>query len=269
MNVHLRSTHNRNVLYGLVDLLEIDILVISETWFDEKTSGSIMGKSLGDRFLWYGRERSGQISKSGSGGVGIIVRKNIGDVSLVKSSSDQSSLCLHFFVAAVYLPPVNSHWNDDFVGSITELQSDCLDFRKLGKVIVMGDFNCRIFNLPSIIHHHDLRLEFSRNTCDVDKNCSSILSRGKKFIQAMNAANMVIMNGLEQKSNVTFKSDSIGESIVDYIILSDTLLFNEAGNDHYTSLSPHIPEQGVLIVASTFRTLSRLLTATTYWVIIS
>ena len=84
LNSHLRSEPNRCYLYGIVEELKVDICVLTETWFEDGTSETLMSKIFGDDFVWFGSERKEQKKKSGSGGLGILARKNIGNFSLVK-----------------------------------------------------------------------------------------------------------------------------------------------------------------------------------------
>ena len=100
------------------------------------------------------RDYLDQKSWSGSYGIGILLRNNIGEISLVKVSKNSEILwvrviinSINIFIGAVYLPPTNSKLNENLLDSLLELQLDCLEFRRTGKVILMGDSNCRISNL--------------------------------------------------------------------------------------------------------------------------
>src|ERR1051325_8345894 len=53
-----------------------------------------------------------------------------------------------FFILAVYIPPSIK----DFGKVMQSIESDCIILRKLGKIIIMGDFNARIGNNESITH---------------------------------------------------------------------------------------------------------------------
>jgi hypothetical protein len=117
-----------------VESLNIDILVITETWFDDGTSINIMKKSFGTEFIWYGHDKPEQKSWSGSGGIGILLRRNIGEISLIKVSKKSDiiwvKVTIHsfiLFVAAVYFPHLNSNQNDKFADNLAELEADCLN----------------------------------------------------------------------------------------------------------------------------------------------
>ena len=91
-----------------------------------------------------------------------MIRKNLGKVKLIKVSTRFDILWVNlvcgldsFFISVVYFPPNESNW-DNFDDNICELEKDIMTFRNEGKVIVMGDFNSRISNRPSVIHRgHD------------------------------------------------------------------------------------------------------------------
>src|SRR5689334_7904176 len=94
-------------------------------------------------------ERDDQKGKSGSGGIGILIRKECGNSSLIKEYDVFEGLWIKcicgdvsLFICAVYISPKYS--SDDFSKCMGVLEDDCIKFRSLGKAVVMGDFNARI-----------------------------------------------------------------------------------------------------------------------------
>jgi hypothetical protein len=78
------------------------------------------------------------------------VRKERGEVSLIKCYDEFEGMWVKlvcgkdvFYICGVYAPPRTDF---DFGQVLRSLESDCIHFRQLGKVIVMGDFNARIDN---------------------------------------------------------------------------------------------------------------------------
>ena len=57
MNVHLTSVDNRSRLSGIVDMVELDVVVVVETFFEVGSSNKLMGDIFGNGWNWFGRER--------------------------------------------------------------------------------------------------------------------------------------------------------------------------------------------------------------------
>jgi len=189
INVHLRSEVNRSLLCGILEDLEIDICGVVETWFDTGTSIGLMNRLFG----WFGVERKAKYSV--------------------------------YFIGVVYLPPATSGYLRDLKGTLLELETDIARFRKDGKVILLGDFNCRVSNQPSVILNDGKLLTLSRHVEDTDFKGSAIKSRATQFLRTLNAVNMVVMNGIDSGGNYTFSNSLNESSMIDYIILSDNILF--------------------------------------------
>jgi exonuclease III len=161
-NIHsIRTDTKKHEVYGIMELLKLDLLVITESWLDKESSEIEMEKAFGDKFQWFSRSREKQRTIKVFGGVGILVRKSVGVSSIVRISKVYEIIwiCVRFkeetlYIAAIYVPPVNSQYTDDFPQLLLELEGDILEFRQKGKVILMGDFNSRIGNCPSQIHNN-------------------------------------------------------------------------------------------------------------------
>src|SRR5690349_11332524 len=89
MNVHLSRLDKRRDFYAfLCNTVQIDICVVSETKLREGEGKEKMVEVIdGEVFEWFGRERKQQRSKSGEGGVGLLVRKNVGKAEVAKVSN--------------------------------------------------------------------------------------------------------------------------------------------------------------------------------------
>ncbi len=159
MNVHLSNERNRNVFVGAMSTLEVDVCVVTETWFREGLGDNVMERSLeGSSFQWFGRDRKDQKSWFGDGGVGFIVRKDIGNCKIVKVSRDHDTLWMELrrgaqllYIAGVYICPEGSTRDNDFRRQLMELEVDIMEFRKKGLVVCMGDFNSRIGSINSVL----------------------------------------------------------------------------------------------------------------------
>src|SRR5690349_16763446 len=117
----LRSSFNLQRFSSVVQLQKLDITVVVETWFELNTSNRIMGKMFSNQFDWFGKERADQKSLSGSGGVGILIRKGIGEVSLIKMYDQFEGMWIRcicgdstLFICGVYIPPDGSPSLKDF-----------------------------------------------------------------------------------------------------------------------------------------------------------
>jgi hypothetical protein len=153
-----------------------------------------MEKTFGQFFSWVGRERKNQKGKE----------KVYPDVEMmwIKLVIGNDT----YYIGGIYLPPSNSNINLDFKQALQQLEADCILYRKSGKVIVMGDFNARIGSLASIVQNGGDSYYFQRKVVDSDPSGES-WGRGNQLVQAFNAANMVILNGLGGGGDVLLKVD--------------------------------------------------------------
>ena len=224
LNAHLRTEANRSLFSGTVQEIKLDVVVVVETWFEVDTSNKLMGKCLGDSFAWMGKERVQQSSLRGEGGIGIIVRKERGDVSLIKYYELFEGMWVKlvcgkdtFFICAVYAPPRD---DVDFDQILRSLEEDIWKFKQMGKVVVMGDFNARINSNPSIVQGISGECVFDRKV--VDQGVGVARSRGISLVDSMNSVNMIIINGIDSGGGYTFENKN-GSSTIDLIIVSDNI----------------------------------------------
>ena len=145
------------------------------------------------KFVWLSRERKKQKSDGGEGGVGILVRKSLGRVSRAKTSETFDILWVQvelgrevFFIAAVYLPPVNSSRKVEREVFLRELEKDIYEFSLKGRVMVLGDLNHRIGNTPSVVYHRGHEVVLERKSKDLVKKHFKKL--GNKLLEVLNAS---------------------------------------------------------------------------------
>lgn len=226
VNHHLTNVDSRRDLLEMVTWAGLDVCGVTETWIREGRGEDIFQDQ---KFEWMGRERKGQRSYSGDGGVGMLVAKKLGKARVVKRSKNFDCLWVRLdvggklFIAIVYAPPARSSTGLRLEDLLLELESDIMGYRGQGNVIVMGDFNCRVGGLVSKVGNKI----YPRVSSD-----NKIGTGGRGLVETMNNLGMVIMNGRDGGGEFTFRSES-GKSVIDYIFLSEGLIpgDGEGGRD--------------------------------------
>jgi len=196
---------------------------VVETWL--KNGDLVMEHALSKtNFVWIGKDRK----RRRGGGLGCIVRKEC-RVKLAKVNKCENILWLKLdvgskiFCGFVYLPPdtiVNKEGNEE---ALSELERDVMEFRKEGAVIVMGDMNSRVGELPNQIAITE-RPEDDRvlTRTSLDKTITSL---GRQVMERMNATGLVLLNGLEKPAEFTYFQDRDdvegGRSVIDFIWVRD------------------------------------------------
>lgn len=204
---------------------------MTETWFKEGIGKRVMERMIDlEKYQWIGRERKNQKSCSGDGGIGFLINKRIGKVEEVRQSKNNEILWIkitgktELYLAVIYMTPEGSSRENDSLQTLLELENDILEFSKLARVVVMGDFNARIGNLESTVLVRGERRTFSRKNLDNNFKGSQVREQGRKIVESMNACNMVILNGIEQEAEFTCISTSKGQSVIDYVVVQDKLM---------------------------------------------
>ena len=80
--MHLsRVEKRRSIINFASNIANVDVLGITETWFKEGKGNDLMLASLvNSDYCWYGRDRPKQTTYSGDGGVGFLIKKNLGKI---------------------------------------------------------------------------------------------------------------------------------------------------------------------------------------------
>ena len=201
--------------------------------------------------------------KSGNGryfgGLAIFVRKSIKPyVSILKNTHkdfqwlkfDKSFFHLKrdLYLCLVYDPPAQSIYTKNLPTDILQLlENDIVSFKSKGDVLLCGDFNARCGNLPDFI------VSDSADHLPVDNDCyavdfmlnnryskdTTIDSRGKELIELCIGNQLRLLNGrIFGDSSGKFTCHTpMGNSIVDYVLASDSLLQDVL----YFNVSPFNP----------------------------
>lgn len=240
INIQLGRSEKRKALaHLLIDRAQVDLAVVTETRFLKDRGEELMKEIFNLDYEWYGRERRGQRSSGGEGGVGILVRKGTGEVKLLKVSDKYDVIWVEVniaetkvAVAGVYLSPECSKNGVTLEELLEELEEDMTEYRRLDyKIIVMGDFNRRIGNLPSAISSENSRTVFKRNSQDIHVT-RQVKRAGRLLVETMNAWDMLIMNGIDSGGEYTYeRKGKKGTSVIDYIMLDKELVEYEYEQD--------------------------------------
>ena len=132
----------------------LDIIGIAETDLRDGQEISIPG------YKWFGHNRRTvhKLAKTGSGGVGFLIRESLSeifDIHMVDKSYEgilwlklqekRGDYQMH--VCVCYLPPDNSTRNVDVYDFFNTLTSQIYTFQEMSSVFICGDFNSRTSNL--------------------------------------------------------------------------------------------------------------------------
>jgi hypothetical protein len=102
-----------------------------------------------------------------------------------------------------------------------ELQKDILSYQERGRVMVFVDSNGWIGEKPSIIHNEENETEirvYPRTSQKKETN-----KQGEWFLSCMNQTNMIVLNGLRNRAEITY--DHPGReatSVVDFVVVDQT-----------------------------------------------
>ena len=232
--MHLRKLEKRKMFVSLCSLAQVDLCVVSETKLDPGQGQVSMNEVIDSKeFEWMSKERKDQKSKGGEGGVGILVRKRLGKLDRVKTSERFEILWVQvevgselLFIAAVYLPPLNSRKKVVREEFIRELEQDIFEFSRKGKVLILGDLNHRIGNMPSVVYHRGHKVVLERRSKDTAKD--QVKKAGGKLLEVFNANKLIVLNGLEDEGeNTFFGSKKKSESMIDFIVINYEMFCNE------------------------------------------
>ena len=220
LNVNGWTDSNKQLREASIQLAEPDVLCLQETHLDSGKTIDIPG------YYWIGHNRNKRHvkAKKASGGVGILIKDNILHQFLVcdVDRSFDSILVICFkhkitdfqvTVICVDLPPENSTWGHNSDLFFTHLTSVVYASHSSDIILITGDFNARVGNLPDYINEIEETLK--REALDVTKN-----SHGDSLVEFLKDVQMIIVNGrISPKCNNFTCINPRGKSVVDYMIL--------------------------------------------------
>ena len=229
---------------GIAEREEVGVVALVETWFNRKDHDVQMNKILdGTDWTWVGRRRRKQKrgDKKGSGGVGFLVRRAVGKVIIGKdrgcnglawikidNAGTITNCIVTYFVPAT--SPRFDH-NDKLTLEFEKLMAELDGERNM----VAGDWNGRIGELPSVIFkpmgHEvdesdgDVGTEevYERQSRDKEMN-----KQGKDILDLMNAAGIVVMNGVGGRE-MQFTQTDRGCTMVNYVGITENLIADGEG----------------------------------------
>jgi hypothetical protein len=169
------------------------IVVLTETHFDVADSIRFYETAEQKGYTSYSVTRTMKRFDSGSGGVTILVDVKIRSKEVRKSTlEDLLWVCLEvgkekLYVGGIYLVPNTSSRANKVQDQIAELEQDLALYRMDGRVLLAGDWNCKIGEIASDVGDRLWTRQSVSDTSD---------TRGKHIMDMMNAASMVELNGI-------------------------------------------------------------------------
>lgn len=202
------------------------IVVLTETHFDVADSIRFYEIAEQKGYTSYSVTRTMKRFDSGSGGVTILVDVKIRSKEVRKSTlEDLLWVCLEvgkekLYVGGIYLVPNTSSRANKVQDQIAELEQDLALYRMDGRVLLAGDWNCKIGEIASDVGDRLWTRQSVSDTSD---------TRGKHIMDMMNAASMVVLNGIRGTvaQNTFHEWHTAGESrqgINDYIAVSADMI---------------------------------------------
>ena len=240
----LPSKINNNEFLSHIN--KYDFVTLVETWMPDGETLNIPG------FYSFSKGRpKHRKAKRFSAGISVLVKKSLRKgVKFFSSASSKFvwwklenslfNLKKDIYVCSVYIPPQNSKYSKDNGENCpyVEIQKDILKFKKLGDIILMGDFNARKGNLQDQTELNSVFTNLENTEGDFlvghkFPNMRSMDTKTNKFgrslVEILSANSLICLNGRtkgDPLGNFTCFTPK-GNSAVDYIILNDDL-FNDA-----------------------------------------
>src|SRR5262249_32530309 len=124
---------------------------------------------------------------------------------------------------------------------MNELQEEILKRRQVGRVMVLADANGWIGNRPSVVEREGKEEFFERKTTREETN-----PQGEWFVSNMNSMNMIIVNGVREIAQPTFRhTGRDAESVIDYVVVDEETMKEGKGIEYRPSRGvgnrPHPP----------------------------
>jgi len=219
MNIKLSNEDKRNdILVHIREISELDVCLFVDTGFEKMgnvSMGNLLDK-LGYNWISVNRRRK-------NGGIGFMVKKGLGAEGIKHVNPNVLWLKIDkdppLFIGGVYRSPTTN-----FDDTMTELKGEMAKRLEEGNVIILGDFNARIGEEPSVVNAVDVeetedrRTVFPRKSQDKNKN-----REGMELLNTMNALNMVILNGISGTAEFTCHQPR-GSSVIDLACVDARIL---------------------------------------------
>ena len=205
---------------------EIDICCVTETHLNEERE-KMFRMVFEDRFIVHSkRRRNMKVRDKGSGGIAIMVRREVGEVEMITEKRMDGLMwtkivCVgrKLFIATVYIVPEGTVRAGQNISIREELERDIGKYKERGMVMVLGDMNGRIGNLMSVINEERI---YQRDNIDRKEN-----NNGKELVRLMNRTGMVIMSGIRRTSKYTCIKEGkygLGKSVVDHVCMDEGII---------------------------------------------
>jgi hypothetical protein len=212
------DTDNFKMRYDMIQFLNMDMVAIAESHF-RKNSG-LANYFPGYRWMGNNRKTIHVKARSGSGGVGLLVKNELyddfkisilddseEDILWVKLTARKSDFVI--IVCVCYLVPEGScryinaaDYFDTVLGQIYRYQNECQ------VMLLCGDFNSRIGMM--LDHIEDIDNVPERNVVDTKTN-----NYGEMFCEFMLSASVCVLNGRNFVHNDFTSKDA---AVVDYFL---------------------------------------------------
>ena len=163
----------------------------------------------GTEWVWIGKDRQ----RRNGGGLGFLVRKSLKPRTPKPGSESilwlEVEFCEKWFIAIIYITPHAPIAN--VMEVLADLRQGIVEFSGKGRIVVMGDFNSRVGDLPNSINPltgSQAPLAVRRTSKD-----QKVSSRGRKVMASLNAAGLVLLNGVGERAEFT----THGNTVIDLI----------------------------------------------------
>jgi len=209
MNVRLVDSEKRDYFLECVkEGVGLDVCAVVDTGLSK--AGNVAMEQVAARkgMVWVGKGR-----KRRSGGMGFLV---VGEwkIEVLKWVVDSvgwiqvSSKVEKLVVGAVYRAP--SMNLGDVLAGIT---GDVMRYRGRGTMVLVGDFNCRVGELPNrvLVEGEEETREIRRKSED-----KRVTSEGKQFMEWVRGLNLMVLNGHGVKAMPTSQQVK-GSSVIDLV----------------------------------------------------
>ena len=252
-NIHGLADYKQASLLTTVFGANIDVLALCETHLvnSEQLVRWERQVQASERYVWFGRPAvrlsPGEHGR-GSGGVGILVRKDWAQHATLLPECEHDRLLFirltlpgasfSIFFGVAYLVPLGTARFHENASVLEELDDRAERYQSQGMVCIMGDFNVHIAEYPSTLlnSHFDPNMRSSEPACldasagvplprrSVDPSGADcpggVSAAGAAFVDRMDIAGLVVLNGLRDAGEGHMAVATCGlTSVIDFILV--------------------------------------------------